>query len=170
MKKKAADALPSSNWSPFYINPNLPPERADIVIVGGGVMGWSIAYWLKKMENSRNGMRVVVVEKDPVVRSAITLCTTCSWLSQLGLTPHFGLMSGVCSSTCPDPLFPSVVHPGLHCAFCWRNQTAVLSAWEHPALASFSRLPEERQCEWCSKWQSLVLLYNWCVNISLRLL
>lgn len=78
MKKKAADALPSSNWSPFYINPNLPPERADIVIVGGGVMGWSIAYWLKKMENSRNGMRVVVVEKDPVVRSAITLCTTCS--------------------------------------------------------------------------------------------
>ena len=62
-----ADALPGSNWSPFDINPNLPPERADIVIIGGGVIGWSIAYWLKKKERVRDGVKVIVVEKDPTV-------------------------------------------------------------------------------------------------------
>uniref|UniRef100_A0A3Q1EFR3 FAD-dependent oxidoreductase domain-containing protein 1 n=1 Tax=Acanthochromis polyacanthus TaxID=80966 RepID=A0A3Q1EFR3_9TELE len=64
-RKKAADALPGSSWSPLQINPNLPPERADIVIVGGGVLGWSIAYWLKQKEMVRGGVRVLVVEKDP---------------------------------------------------------------------------------------------------------
>lgn len=68
MRKKAADALPGSSWTPFEINPNLPPERADIVIVGGGVMGWSIAYWLKQKERVRGGVKVVVVEKDLTVR------------------------------------------------------------------------------------------------------
>ena len=68
MRKKAADALPGSGWTPFEINPNLPPERADIVIVGGGVMGWSVAYWLKQKERVRGGVKVVVVEKDPTVR------------------------------------------------------------------------------------------------------
>lgn len=67
MRKKAADALPGSSWSPLEINPNLPPERADIVIVGGGVMGWSIAYWLKQKERVRGGVKVVVVERDTTV-------------------------------------------------------------------------------------------------------
>lgn len=67
MRKKAADALPGSSWSPFEVNPNLPPERADIVIIGGGVIGWSIAYWLKQKEWSREGLKVVVVEKDTMV-------------------------------------------------------------------------------------------------------
>ena len=68
MRKKASEALPGSSWSPLEVNPNLPPERADIVIVGGGVMGWSIAYWLKKKERVRDGVKVIVVEKDPTVR------------------------------------------------------------------------------------------------------
>lgn len=72
MRKKAADALPGSSWSPFVTNPNLPPDRADIVIVGGGVMGWSIAYWLKRKEMMRGGVRVLVVEKDPTVRGQET--------------------------------------------------------------------------------------------------
>lgn len=68
MRKKAADALPGSSWSPLEINRSLPPERADIVIVGGGVVGWSIAYWLKQKERVRGAVKVVVVEKDPTVR------------------------------------------------------------------------------------------------------
>lgn len=67
MRRKAADALPGSGWSPLEINPNLPPERADIVIVGGGVIGWSIAYWLKQKEMIREGVKVIVVEKDTTV-------------------------------------------------------------------------------------------------------
>lgn len=49
------------------MTPGLPPERADVVIVGGGVVGWSIAYWLKRKERVRDGLRVLVVEKDPTV-------------------------------------------------------------------------------------------------------
>lgn len=85
MRKKAADALPGSSWSPLQINPNLPPERADIVIVGGGVIGWSVAYWLKQKERLRGAVKVVVVEKDPTVRdyNLITMDDTQTVSTQL---------------------------------------------------------------------------------------
>ena len=41
------------------------PPHADYVIIGGGAIGLSIAFWLKHV--SRNGYRVVVIEKDPTV-------------------------------------------------------------------------------------------------------
>lgn len=69
--KKASEALPGSNWNPLEIKPNLPPERTDIVIVGGGVVGWSIAYWLKQMGKLSRGVQVLVVEKDPTVSDPI---------------------------------------------------------------------------------------------------
>ncbi|XP_048417980.1 FAD-dependent oxidoreductase domain-containing protein 1 isoform X2 [Stegostoma tigrinum] len=65
-RQKANKVLPGSDWSPLHPQtPGLPPEWADIVIVGGGVIGWSTAYWLKKKEAIREGVRVVVIEKDP---------------------------------------------------------------------------------------------------------
>ncbi|RXN18877.1 FAD-dependent oxidoreductase domain-containing 1 [Labeo rohita] len=64
-RDKAVAAMPGSDWSPIEMTPGLPPERADVVIVGGGVVGWSIAYWLKRKERVRDGLRVLVVEKDP---------------------------------------------------------------------------------------------------------
>lgn len=72
MRQKALDALPGSSWTPLEINPKLPPERADIVIVGGGVVGYSIAYWLKKKERVRGALKVLVVEKDQTVRTPVS--------------------------------------------------------------------------------------------------
>ncbi|XP_033490572.2 FAD-dependent oxidoreductase domain-containing protein 1 [Epinephelus lanceolatus] len=89
MRKKASDALPGSSWSPLQINPDLPPERADIVIVGGGVMGWSVAYWLKQKERVRGGVKVVVVERDPTYSQASTV------LSAGGIRQQFSLPENI---------------------------------------------------------------------------
>ncbi|TKS83203.1 FAD-dependent oxidoreductase domain-containing protein 1 [Collichthys lucidus] len=89
VRKKAADALPGSSWSALEINPNLPPERADIVIVGGGVMGWSIAYWLKQKERVRGEVKVVVVEKDTTYSQASTV------LSAGGIRQQFSLPENI---------------------------------------------------------------------------
>lgn len=42
------------------------PRHADVIIIGGGAIGSSIAYWLKE-KTSREGIRVVVIEKDMTV-------------------------------------------------------------------------------------------------------
>ncbi|XP_061607322.1 FAD-dependent oxidoreductase domain-containing protein 1 isoform X1 [Phyllopteryx taeniolatus] len=88
-RKKARDALPGSAWSPLHINPNLPPERTDIVIVGGGVVGWAVAYWLKKKEGIRGGLKVVVVEKDTTYSRASTV------LSAGGIRQQFSLLENI---------------------------------------------------------------------------
>lgn len=43
------------------------PEHCDILIVGGGIIGSSIAYWIK--QRALDGLRVVVVEKDITVNT-----------------------------------------------------------------------------------------------------
>lgn len=40
-----------------------------MVIVGGGVLGLSVAFWLKKLERPQGAIRVLVVERDHTVRS-----------------------------------------------------------------------------------------------------
>ncbi|XP_029429080.1 FAD-dependent oxidoreductase domain-containing protein 1 isoform X2 [Rhinatrema bivittatum] len=62
---KLKESLPGSTWTPLQSTAHLAPERADIVIIGGGVIGWSIAYWLKQKERIRDGVKVLVVERDP---------------------------------------------------------------------------------------------------------
>lgn len=48
-------------------NPNaaLFPNHCDLVIIGGGAVGSSIAYWCKTM--GLQGLRILVVEKDQTV-------------------------------------------------------------------------------------------------------
>lgn len=40
-------------------------EHTDVVIIGGGVIGSSVAYWLKT--RAGKGLTVAVIEKDPTV-------------------------------------------------------------------------------------------------------
>lgn len=76
MAQTLRDQLPASGsggrgWVPPGTHPDpRPPDEADVVVVGGGVLGWSVAYWLKVLEGwrRRHGMRVLVVERDPMVR------------------------------------------------------------------------------------------------------
>lgn len=89
LREKAAAAMPGSDWSPFELTPGLPPERADIVIVGGGVVGWSIAYWLKRKEGARDALKVLVVEKDPSYSQASTV------LSCGGIRQQFSLKENI---------------------------------------------------------------------------
>ncbi|CAM5121034.1 unnamed protein product [Natator depressus] len=88
-QKKLKESLPGSDWDPLGTTKGLPPERADVVIVGGGVMGWSVAYWLKALEPRRDALRVVVIEKDPMYSQASTV------LSAGGIRQQFSLPENI---------------------------------------------------------------------------
>lgn len=56
-----------SNSEALWERPQVIPSTCDVLIIGGGAIGSSIAYWLKK-KVYREEFSVVVVEKDPTVR------------------------------------------------------------------------------------------------------
>ncbi|XP_070621230.1 FAD-dependent oxidoreductase domain-containing protein 1 [Erythrolamprus reginae] len=72
---------------------HLPPEHCDVVIVGGGIIGWSIAYWLKIKETRRNAMRVIVIERDDTYSKASTV------LSVGGIRQQFSVEENIWMST-----------------------------------------------------------------------
>ncbi|NXL54182.1 FXRD1 protein, partial [Podilymbus podiceps] len=89
------DQLPTwwgglGTWTPpgTPVGPR-PPEEADVVVVGGGVVGWSVAYWLKVLERQRHGMKVLVVERDPTYSQASTV------LSVGGIRQQFSLPENI---------------------------------------------------------------------------
>jgi len=45
-----------------YIDDKIFPKTVDVLIVGGGVIGSSIAYWLQN--KCRDGLTIAVIEKD----------------------------------------------------------------------------------------------------------
>ncbi|NXY51374.1 FXRD1 protein, partial [Ceuthmochares aereus] len=89
------DQLPAAgggwgSWTPPGLPPGpRPPEEADVVVVGGGVVGWSVAFWLKALENQRHGMKVLVVERDPTYSRASTV------LSIGGIRQQFSLPENI---------------------------------------------------------------------------
>lgn len=66
------------------------PEHCDIVIIGGGAIGSSIAYYLK--ERAREGLRIVVLEQDKTYAKASTT------LSVGGLRQQFSLEENILMS------------------------------------------------------------------------
>ncbi|XP_063702521.1 FAD-dependent oxidoreductase domain-containing protein 1-like [Culicoides brevitarsis] len=65
-------------------------SHCDVLVIGGGAMGSSAAYWLKK--RAREGLNVVVVEKDP------TYATASTPLSVGGLRQQFSIEENVMMS------------------------------------------------------------------------
>ena len=49
--------------------PAVVPRDTDIVIMGGGVMGMSAAYWIK--QRNPKGYSVTVIERDPTVSKRV---------------------------------------------------------------------------------------------------
>ncbi|KAM4885530.1 FAD-dependent oxidoreductase domain-containing protein 1 [Sylvia borin] len=99
MAQTLRDQLPSSGrgkpgWIPPGTHPDpRPPDEADVVVVGGGVVGWSVAYWLKVLEGRRrHGMKVLVVERDPMYSRASTV------LSAGGIRQQFSLRENILMS------------------------------------------------------------------------
>uniref|UniRef100_A0ACB8EYB3 FAD-dependent oxidoreductase domain-containing protein 1 n=1 Tax=Sphaerodactylus townsendi TaxID=933632 RepID=A0ACB8EYB3_9SAUR len=88
-RQRLKAALPGTDWNPWGISKDLPPEWADVVIVGGGIIGWSIAFWLKMREPHRNALRVVVVERDLQYTKASTV------LSVGGIRQQFSLPENI---------------------------------------------------------------------------
>ncbi|XP_055634547.1 FAD-dependent oxidoreductase domain-containing protein 1 [Toxorhynchites rutilus septentrionalis] len=62
-------------------------NHCDVLVIGGGGVGSSIAYWLKK--RARSGLNVVVVEKDSTYQEA----STC--LSVGGLRQQFSIVENI---------------------------------------------------------------------------
>ncbi|NXR94227.1 FXRD1 protein, partial [Hypocryptadius cinnamomeus] len=96
MAQTLRDQLPApgsggQGWIPPGTHPDpRPPDEADVVVVGGGVVGWSVAYWLKVLEGRRrHGMRVLVVERDPMYSRASTV------LSAGGIRQQFSLRENI---------------------------------------------------------------------------
>ncbi|CAH0557727.1 unnamed protein product [Brassicogethes aeneus] len=67
---------------------NVFPSHADIVIIGGGAVGSSIAYWLKQKTNA-DALKIVVVERDPTYKECSTV------LSVGGLRQQFSLPENI---------------------------------------------------------------------------
>uniref|UniRef100_F7HSU5 FAD-dependent oxidoreductase domain-containing protein 1 n=1 Tax=Macaca mulatta TaxID=9544 RepID=F7HSU5_MACMU len=89
IKKKIKSILPGTPCDVLPDTSHLPPEHSDVVIVGGGVLGLSVAYWLKQLENRRGGMQVLVVERDHTYSQAST------GLSVGGICQQFSLPENI---------------------------------------------------------------------------
>lgn len=89
------------------------PSYCDILIIGGGAIGSSIAYWLK--ERAREGLNVVVVEKDKTVSRV--------QCSELGENYFHYIESSI--SVCP--IIDGII--------CWWSTAAILIRRKHPNVS-----------------------------------
>jgi len=84
--QSVADGSTIDDYLKEYEDQNFQ-THCDVLIIGGGAMGSSIAYWLKK--KTREGLNVVVVEKDLTYKTASTP------LSVGGLRQQFSIEENV---------------------------------------------------------------------------
>ncbi|KAL6432438.1 hypothetical protein ACFW04_006788 [Cataglyphis niger] len=86
--KKYVSNRKFSDFETLWTGHEIIPEQCDVLIIGGGAIGSSIAYWLKQTVHKEQ-FRVVVVEKDPMYTKASTT------LSCGGLRQQFSLEENI---------------------------------------------------------------------------
>ncbi|XP_071501753.1 FAD-dependent oxidoreductase domain-containing protein 1-like [Diadema antillarum] len=87
---KARDPTKWTDYGDGLYNANRPPKHADIVVIGGGAMGSSTAYFLRRQAEA--GVSVLVVERDPAYTRASSVLS-CGGIRQQFSVPENILMS-----------------------------------------------------------------------------
>ncbi|XP_020278621.1 FAD-dependent oxidoreductase domain-containing protein 1-like [Pseudomyrmex gracilis] len=77
-----------SDFTKFFNESEIIPAQCDVLIIGGGAIGSSVAYWLKEKFHKEE-FRIVVVERDPTYAKASTT------LSVGGLRQQFTLEENI---------------------------------------------------------------------------
>lgn len=67
LKNKLSSNRHFSDFEVEWTGHKIFPQHCDVLIIGGGAIGSSIAYWLKQKVH-RDEFKIVVMEKDPTVR------------------------------------------------------------------------------------------------------
>jgi len=80
---------PIEIWKQAEIREDIYPIRCEFLVIGGGIMGASVAYWLSQWHT---GGEIVVVERDPTFTQAATV------LSVGGIRQQFSLEENVLMS------------------------------------------------------------------------
>lgn len=122
----------------------LTRKSYDIIIVGGGVMGASLAYHLTKADNT---LKVAVIERDPTYEKASTT------LSMANLRIQFSLKQNVEISKYTYEVFTRF-HEDMQVgddrpdiAFCREGNLFLVDAVSRPAAEESLRLQKELGCE-----------------------
>ena len=105
--------------------------NADVVVVGGGVVGSSVAYQLKRADPS---LRVVVVERDP------TYARASSNLAMGGVRQQFASAPNVCLARWSAAFyerFDRLMSEGGHCSQAWFRRRGYLFLVDHASAAAF---------------------------------
>ncbi|MFL5581634.1 MAG: NAD(P)/FAD-dependent oxidoreductase [Gemmatimonadaceae bacterium] len=105
--------------------------NADVVVVGGGVVGSSVAYQLKRAEP---GLRVVVVERDPSYAGAS------SNLAMGGVRQQFATATNIQLARWSAAFyarFDQLMSEGGHCSQAWFRRRGYLFLVDHASAATF---------------------------------
>src|SRR4051812_26143212 len=103
--------------------------RADVVIAGGGVVGSSIAYQLKRADP---GLRVVVVERDSTYARASSALAMGGVRQQFATAPNIALARW---SAAFYERFDRLMGAGGHCSQAWFRRRGYLFLVDHAAAS-----------------------------------
>jgi glycine/D-amino acid oxidase-like deaminating enzyme len=104
--------------------------RADVVIVGGGVVGSSVAYQLRRADPT---LRVVVVERDPTYARASSNLAMGGVRQQFASAPNVRLARWSAEFYAR---FDRLMSEGGHCSQAWFRRRGYLFLVDHAAAAA----------------------------------